>query len=68
MRNLIYCTDHGVYGVKPEDCPLCPICDQPMWSGERINLQTIDCGPGQADLLRLVHSDCVGTDDEDEED
>jgi hypothetical protein len=41
MRNLIQCIDYGVYGVAPEDCPLCPCCDQPMWVGEGITLQTV---------------------------
>lgn len=68
MRNLIQCIDHGVYGVSPEDCPLCPCCDQPMWVGEGITLQTVDCGPGHQDLLRLVHSECVDGDDEEGDD
>lgn len=67
MRNLIACIDHGVYGVSPHACPLCPVCDQPMFVGETITLQTVDCGPGNADLLRLVHSHCV-EEDEDEDD
>lgn len=62
---IISCIDHGVYGVKPEDCPLCPCCDQPMWVGEDITLQTVDAGPGGSDLLRLVHTHCVNDDDED---
>ncbi|RWB40476.1 MAG: hypothetical protein EOQ44_25395 [Mesorhizobium sp.] len=66
MRNLIQCIDHGVYNVRPDDCPLCPCCDQPLWAGERITLQTVDAGPGHPDLLRLVHTGCV--DDEDDSD
>lgn len=68
MRNLISCIDHGVYGVSPEDCPLCPGCDQPMWVGEQITLQTVDCGPGNADLLRLIHSDCIDDGEDDDDD
>jgi hypothetical protein len=37
-----------------------------MWVGERITLQTVDAGPGHPDLLRLVHTDCV-EEDEDED-
>ena len=70
MRSIIECIDHGVYGIDPEDCPLCPCCDMPMFLGERITLQTVDCGPINRDLLRIVHSDCVeghedGNDDDD---
>lgn len=63
MSKLISWVDHGVYGVAPEDCPLCPCCDQPMFVGERITLQTVDCGPSP-DLLRLVHSSCVEDEDD----
>jgi hypothetical protein len=58
-RDLISCVDHGVYGVDPGDIPCCPICDQPMQKGEPINLQTCDAGPGNPDLLRLVHAACA---------
>lgn len=60
---------HGKYGVEPEDIPLCPICGQPMSAGERIELQACDAGPGQPDLLRLVHQDCeeMNEDEDDEE-
>lgn len=67
MHKIIECIDHGVYGVDPEDCPLCPCCDQPLWYGEGITLQTVDAGPGNQDLVRLVHSACVNDDDEDED-
>jgi hypothetical protein len=39
-----------------------------MWVGERIELQACDAGPGNPDLLRLVHADCENDEDEDEED
>lgn len=68
MSKLISCIDHGVYGVSPHACPLCPECDQPMFVGERITLQTVDCGPGEPDLLRLVHSSCVDDEDDDGDD
>lgn len=64
---IIACVSHGVYGVQPQDCPCCPICDQPMWKGERITLQTVDAGPGNPDLLRLVHYYCDMPDEEDDE-
>jgi hypothetical protein len=56
--NIISCVSHGAYGVDPEKIPLCPECDQPMWVGEQITLQTCDVGPGEADLVRLIHSRC----------
>lgn len=65
---IIACIDHGVYGVSPEACPLCPVCDQPMWKGERITLQTVDTGPHSRELLRLVHSQCSSYYDEDSDD
>lgn len=68
MRDLIQCIDHGVYGVRPEDCPLCPCCDMPLHAGEGITLQTCDAGPGNADLMRLVHTRCVKEEDEDGDD
>lgn len=67
MRNIIQCVDHGVYGVAPEDCPLCPCCDQPMWVGEQLTLQTVDSGPHNPDLVRLVHSACVHEDEDDDD-
>lgn len=67
-RDLVSSVYHGKYGVDPEDIPLCPLCDQPMWAGERIELQTCDAGPGHPDLLRLVHADCESSEDEDDED
>ncbi len=62
-RDLISCVDHGVYGIEPENIPCCPICDQPMQKGERINLQTCDAGTNP-DLLRLVHAECAEGNDE----
>lgn len=65
MNDLISCVSHGAYGVEPERIPCCPVCDQPMWKGERITLQTCDSGPGNPDLLRLIHSECEeGVEDE----
>jgi len=64
MREIITCVSHGIYDVPPEEIPPCPICDQPMFKGERINLQTCDAGPGHPDLLRLVHGECEDDDDE----
>lgn len=59
MRNLIQCVDYGVYGVEPEDIPLCPECDQPMSAREGLTLQICDAGCFAPDLVRLVHTDCV---------
>ncbi len=64
MANIITCISHGVYGVEPEACPLCPECDQPMWVGEPLELQTVDAGPRHPDLVRLVHHSCVNDDEE----
>ncbi len=64
---LPYCVEHGVHDISPEDCPLCPICDQPLWASERINLQTVDAGPGNPDLVRLVHTECSPWYEEDED-
>lgn len=64
-RDIIECIDHGVYGVSPDRCPLCPECDQPMWKGEGVTLQTVDNDWGP-DLLRLVHTECVHDDEDDE--
>ncbi len=68
MNQIIECIDHGISGVSPEDCPCCPKCDQPIWAGERITLQTVDAGPGHPDLVRLVHSECSEWAEEDEDD
>ena len=65
---IIQSVFHGAYGVDPSDIPCCPICDQPMWLGERIELQTCDAGPAHPDLLRIVHYDCANPDEEDEDD
>jgi len=65
---LITCISHGVYGVDPIECPCCPICDQPLWAGERITLQTCDAGPGNPDLLRLVHYECDSPEDDEDDD
>lgn len=68
-HQIIRCISHGVYGVEPEDCPLCPLCDQPMWANEPLTLQTVDAGHGNPDLVRLVHYACENEeDDEDDED
>ena len=64
----IQCVAHGVYGVPPEMIPCCPICDQPMWKGEPLELQWCDMGPGQQDCARLVHYECGNPPEDDEED
>ena len=66
-NRLVHCIDHRVYAVSPGDSPLCPLCDQPIRAGDRFNLQTVALGPGEADLLRLVHTECVEDEDEDED-
>ncbi len=50
-------TEVGVPGVQPESCPLCPECDQPMVSGERLTLQVVEYRPHH-DLVRLIHTEC----------
>ena len=66
MNKIISCIDYGVYGVDPEKCPCCPECDQPIWLGERITLQTVEA-VGHGDLVRLIHTDCSEWGDEDED-
>ena len=68
MNKLIQSVFHGAYGVDPSDIPCCPICDQPMTVGERIELQTCDLGSISADALRLVHYDCSHDDEDDADD
>lgn len=58
---------HGKYGVDPECIPLCPICDQPMWAGEPLELQACDAGPGNPDLIRIVHLACEETEDSEDD-
>lgn len=67
MKNIIQCIDHGVYGVDPERCPLCPECDQPLWLGEAVTLQTVHTRPHEPDLLRLAHTSCVEDDDDEDQ-
>ena len=63
----IHSVYHGAYNIDPADIPCCPVCDQPMWAGERIELQACDAGPGNPDLLRLVHYDCANPEEDEGE-
>lgn len=38
--------------VDPEDIPLCPLCDQPIFAYERVAI-----GNG-GEALALIHADC----------
>lgn len=65
---LIRSVFYGAYGVDPSDIPCCPICDSPMQRGEGIELQLCDAGPGNPDLLRIVHYECANPEEDDEDD
>ena len=68
MKREIKCVHDGVYFVDPENVPLCYVCDQPMFKGEDIDLQYIDAGPGNQDLVAIVHSECADEEYNDEDD
>lgn len=48
------------YQVDPEKVSLCPLCDQPMMTYEKVTTMVVD------DTQCMVHYDCVN--DFDEED
>ena len=61
---------HSDGSLSIGDMPLCPLCDQPMWSADDVAILAMEAG-GHGTVIALGHLICAQEeleDDEEEED
>lgn len=62
---MAYELGHWELDIPPEDMPLCPLCDQPLFRGEEFVMGVVH--HSMESVCCLVHLHCAQNEIEDEE-